>query len=406
MTRLCERVLHVSSQEAVFLLRNSLAVPRLMYVLRTYPMFHSPDLLVQFDEILRGTLDRVLQVHLSDRDWSKATLPLRAGGLGIRSPSELALPAYAASIHASKDLINILLPEAYHAAVHKTVHDSEEWFQRESQREPTDISTDWTVQRDLDEIIWKPRYQNLCDTADTPEEKARLNASTQPLSRKWLEAIPSTKVGTHLDSNSFRVCVGLKLGLPICQPHTCGFCQAQVDAMGSHGLSCKAGANWTPRHNAINAAISRALQKCHIPNRLEPPHLLLEDGKRPDGVTLIPFRRGRCLVWDVTVCDTLARTYIQQSAREAGSAARKREADKKRKYASFEAEFDVVPVSFETLGSLAPEGVELLAEICQRLRDNTKDQRSGNFFMQEISIILQRGNASLVLGSMMGPPVW
>jgi len=38
----------------------------------------------------------------------------------------------------------------------------------------------------------------------------------------------------------------------------------------------------------------------------EPSGLLRTDGKRPDGVTLLPWKQGKCATWDVTVSDTLA----------------------------------------------------------------------------------------------------
>ena len=39
---------------------------------------------------------------------------------------------------------------------------------------------------------------------------------------------------------------------------------------------------------------------------LEPRGLYRTDGKRPDGVTIIPWEMGKQLVWDVTVVDALA----------------------------------------------------------------------------------------------------
>ena len=42
----------------------------------------------------------------------------------------------------------------------------------------------------------------------------------------------------------------------------------------------------------------------------EPAGLIRSDGKRPDGLTLIPWSGGRCLTWDVTVTDTLAESFL------------------------------------------------------------------------------------------------
>ena len=46
----------------------------------------------------------------------------------------------------------------------------------------------------------------------------------------------------------------------------------------------------------------------------EPVGLCRSDGKRPDGVTMVPWARGRCMTWDVTVADTLAPRHIDESA--------------------------------------------------------------------------------------------
>ena len=53
----------------------------------------------------------------------------------------------------------------------------------------------------------------------------------------------------------------------------------------------------------------------------EPVGLTRQDGKRPDGLTLIPWQRGKPLTWDVTVVSTLAASYFSSSARSAGAAA-------------------------------------------------------------------------------------
>jgi len=45
------------------------------------------------------------------------------------------------------------------------------------------------------------------------------------------------------------------------------------------------------------------------------------DGKRPDGLTLVPWQSGKSLYWDVSVICPLAESYVNGAAREAGAAA-------------------------------------------------------------------------------------
>ena len=47
---------------------------------------------------------------------------------------------------------------------------------------------------------------------------------------------------------------------------------------------------------------------------LEPRGLYRTDGKRPDGVTMIPWEMSKQLVWDVTVVDALAPSRLNQGS--------------------------------------------------------------------------------------------
>ena len=60
-------------------------------------------------------------------------------------------------------------------------------------------------------------------------------------------------------------------------------------------------------------------------------HLLKRiDGKRSDGMTLIPWSRGKSLIWDVTIRDTLAPSYLKLSSLKAGSVSDQAERRKQR----------------------------------------------------------------------------
>jgi len=80
------------------------------------------------------------------------------------------------------------------------------------------------------------------------------------------------------------------------------------------GLVCKQAPSRIIKHHALNNVVARAIQSARIPVTKEPVGLTRLDGKRPDGLTLIPWQGGKPLTWDVTVVSTLAASYLSPSA--------------------------------------------------------------------------------------------
>ena len=77
----------------------------------------------------------------------------------------------------------------------------------------------------------------------------------------------------------------------------------------------------------------QTLESLDLPSMLEPRGLYRTDGKRPDGVTMIPWEMGKQLVWDVTVVDALAPSRLNQgSLCNPGTSATETEARKIEKY--------------------------------------------------------------------------
>lgn len=65
---------------------------------------------------------------------------------------------------------------------------------------------------------------------------------------------------------------------------------------------------------ALNDIVHRSLSLAGIVSTLEPSGLSRSDGKRPDGLTFVPWERGRPLLWDVTIPDTMANSYCSIAA--------------------------------------------------------------------------------------------
>ena len=71
-----------------------------------------------------------------------------------------------------------------------------------------------------------------------------------------------------------------------------------------------------------------------IPFYLEPTGLYCSDGKRPDGASIMPWKAGKFLAWNVTGPDTLACSYEELVTRETSAVAVEAERRKRQKYAN------------------------------------------------------------------------
>ena len=114
------------------------------------------------------------------------------------------------------------------------------------------------------------------------------------------------------------IAVCFRLGIPLCSTHPCCCCAAAVEPLGTHELSCQFSKGRHPRHASLNDFVKKALESAEIPSHLEPNGLYRSDVKTPDGVSIVPWKGGKILVWDVTCPDTMAPSHSSLASREAG----------------------------------------------------------------------------------------
>ena len=133
---------------------------------------------------------------------------------------------------------------------------------------------------------------------------------------------------------------------------------------------------------------------------LQPRGLYRTDGKRPDGVTMIPWEMGKQLVWDVTVVDVLAPSRLNQgSLCNPGATATEAEARKIEKHRELiNNGYIFQPVALEVQGSLGESCEIFITRLCKMFWRSHDDQRAGSFLKQRISMALQIGNTACVLG--------
>lgn len=332
---------------------------------------------------------------MSEEQWSQAALPVRDGGLGIRRLEDTQLPAFLASSCGVLQLVTHILH--VNGDEFRIPHAAEALDLWQSACPGSAVPEQPERQRAWDEELCRLRSDMLMSQSSGPE-LARLRAVSQPESGLWLHALPSPQLGTLLDNDSLRVAVALRLGCAICEPHLC-VCGAQVDRLGRHGLHCVRSAGRFSRHHAINDIVRRALVSADVPAILEPPGLSRSDGKRPDGLTMVPWEKGRSLVWDATCVCTFAPCHVQSTAASAGAAAEAAARLKKGKYRELMERYLFVPLAVETLGVWGEEGKIFLREVGRRLRSRGLGHRSGAHLVQRLSLAVQRGNAASVMGT-------
>ena len=396
------RLQYISAHDGILLLRNSFSIPKLLYTLRTSPCFLSAQLMA-YDVLLKAIVSNVTNIHFDNEDpaWTQATLPVRYGGLGFRSAVQLAPSAYLASAAASSGLIRQILPANLESlSIPHLDAALSLWSHGHDNPPPSDTAA--CSQKTWDTSVVSSTAKCLLERASDDVTRARLLAVSTKESGAWLHALPISNLGLRMDDNTVRVAVGLRLGSTLCRPHTCQHCGADVDQWATHSLSCKKSEGCHYRHSAINDILHRALSTACIPSRLEPSGLVRTDGKRPDGMTRIPWKNGKALVWDATCPDTLAQSYRHQATSRAGAVADLAEEKKIDKYTSLGSEYSFTPVAIETFGAMGKRSLTFVRELGHRVRQCTGEVKAKAYLLQRLSVAVQRGNAASVLGSVGG----
>ena len=249
VSNICNRIQVLDAHTALFFLTNHTSAPRLNYLLRTAPLYQRPDSLSAIDQVVRDTATKVTNVELDASSWRQASLPIRYGGLGLRSINSLALPCYISSLTKSQPLVQSIIKQPPSS---KSSHllQAEAHYIRVHPSATLPLAEAATRQRSWDEQACQAELNNLLSSANQVHS-ARLRAAASPHTGAWLQALPSPSLGLLLDEETVRVNVALRLGAPICEPHKCR-CGRLVGSLGHHGLACRLNEGRQPRHYAPN----------------------------------------------------------------------------------------------------------------------------------------------------------
>ena len=256
--------------------RHAFSLPKLTYFLRTSPSFGTTEILKQYDKALRVALISILNVVMEDPSWEQCSLLVQMGGLGIRTASEVSLPAYLSSMSATFECITPLLSTYLRNEVNPFF--TQATFQWSNLLGGKDLPTLKSVQAAWDIPLCKKRFETLLQSANTDKDKARLRALSSEHASDWLNCVPLPSMSLKLNRQTLRLAIALRLRSKICRSHKCHCINKDteqpntLDIKGLHGLSCESagGKGRIARHDRANDLIHRALASANYHCILEP----------------------------------------------------------------------------------------------------------------------------------------
>ena len=169
-----ERMQYIDAHDALLLLKSSLHLPKLLYTLRT-SVCHGNPILDDIDDITREGLSNILNLPFSDDNWRQANLPVKDGGLGVRSVASLASSAFLASAASTNDLQLSILVRTHIVEDQSKASALEQWLDATKSVEP--IGNASHIQKNWEKPGIEETKSSLLSNCNDDRDRARLLAS-------------------------------------------------------------------------------------------------------------------------------------------------------------------------------------------------------------------------------------
>ena len=282
-------------QVSYYLLRQSVNASRMNYLLRTTPPTHTRDAAAEFDASVLSCLQAACGLALSDGQRAQATLPVRLGGLGLRSAAESADAAYTASRAVTHSICCKLSAEYRWDVDFPGSH-----LACATERLKSNCPS-LNVTGDLDSLT--QRYLNKalekwqCDrwtSASAAADQTNAKAHSAPGAGAELGVTPSKTLDKQLTRGEFVTVVSRRLGVDVMDGGVpCTTCGQVLDSKGIHCMSCMGGGDHTVQHNAVRDVYFDFCSRGRLRPTSEAPSVLADvlgrdDRHRPADILCVP----------------------------------------------------------------------------------------------------------------------
>ena len=406
------------------LLRSCIAIPKIMFTLRTTRASDFPDLLQSFDSVIREALIKILGTPLENKQWLQAKLAVGRGGLGIRGAEDHAGAAFASSFLSSQPLVKELLGQDDDAtpSLPRDLIESLTTKLGEEDRATVlqgiggeEATTTWLQglsQKKMSSMIDEENSTFLkrqVEAEGDVREIARIASLGLPYAGAWLEAVPIPALGLYLQPSEFVLSVRYRLG---CQVYDragpCPACHRHSDAFGDHAMCCGHQGERISRHNALRDAIHDTAAAAALNPIKEGRYLLPGNNRRPADVYIAGWEAGKDAALDITVVNPLQEALVQEAAATPGHALQFRH---NTKMAGAAAECQAQGIAFlplvvESLGGWDERAVHQVKKLSSALARNSGEDEGDTWrkTITRLSILLVKGNAALLSGRIPSSP--
>ena len=297
----------------------------------------------KFDKAVLDALQDIMGAPLNNAATTQCWLPIKAGGLGLRSAtkiSPLAFVAGACDVSETYERVqgSALPPDPEFEAAR----------QKLAEGMGSEIPSSKLQQHEL-AVLWDLRCatgwrEQLDDAGQARQLSLKGNEGG---SNAWLLLDPAGDAA--LQPDEFAAALRFTLGLPVFGPGQCPDCTKESDALGMHALNCQYGSNRNSRHNKLYEAFCTFAEKCGLSPKTEIP---VPNARDIIVDVLEQCAQSRPCALDFGVVNPCGQTYLLGAKEEAGFAANKYATDKikKESTACSEAHWDFVPMVVEVYG--------------------------------------------------------
>ena len=252
-------------------------------------------------------MDDIVGGPLNSWSYTKASLPISLGGLGLCRASLHAPAAYISSISSTEWLISDILdgtcspPPLLSSAFSdfSLGTNNSDWSSAAGIEFPLS-------QKNLSRALDEASYTSLLHEAPNQRFKAFTLSTSMPHAGDWLNVIPSPALGLSVEDLYFHHCLQYWLGTPMFpSEYQCPLCSGMCDVYGDHHVECGGNKDRIHRHDMIRDVVSTS-QGYTIGVGEDRKQRAHSQRCHKAGISFVPFLTETLGGWSTTATKTIS----------------------------------------------------------------------------------------------------